>query len=185
MQTALERADRLLAVCTEAYFSSTFGAAELRAAFAGSAAAQGRIVPVLVEPVALPPLYASLINLDLTGLDEAAAAARLQNRLAGGRPARAPPFPRGGSAPADKPGVAGPGGRAAGGRVRRRSREWDQRPRTSGGSPGRCRWCGRFRPRIHGSPVETACSPSCGGDCGPASRHWWCRRCTGWVGWGR
>src|SRR3712207_8686824 len=49
MSSALERADRLLAVCTEAYFSSAFGGAELRAAFAGSAAAADRIVPVLVE----------------------------------------------------------------------------------------------------------------------------------------
>ena len=56
MQRALERADRMLAVCTEAYFSDTFGGAELRAAFAGRAGAEGRIVPVLVEPVHLPPL---------------------------------------------------------------------------------------------------------------------------------
>src|SRR4051795_2640806 len=112
METALKRADRLLAVCTEAYFSSTFGGAELRAAFAGPAAAGGRIgriVPVLVEPVTLPPLYAPLIPLDLTGLDETAAAARLRARLAGGRPTGPPPFPRPGPAPVsgDKPGFAG------------------------------------------------------------------------------
>ncbi len=107
MQTGLERAARLLAVCTEAYFASGFGAAELRAAFARSAAAQGRIVPVLVEPVTLPPLYASLIHLDLTGLDEAAAAARLRTRLAGGRPTNAPPFPHPSPAPTEKPGFAG------------------------------------------------------------------------------
>src|SRR5919107_3244706 len=91
MQQALERADRLLAVCTEAYFSSVFGGAELRAVFAQQAA--GRIVPVLVEPVTLPSLCASLIHVDLTGLDEAAAAARLRTRLAGGRPTGPPPFP--------------------------------------------------------------------------------------------
>src|SRR4051812_32537487 len=112
METALKRADRLLAVCTEAYFSSTFGGAELRAAFAGPAAAGGRIgriVPVLVEPITLPPLSASLIPLDLTGLDETAAAARLRARLAGGRPTGPPPFPRPGPAPVsgDKPGFAG------------------------------------------------------------------------------
>jgi hypothetical protein len=71
MAAALQRADRLLAVCTEAYFASAFGGAELRAAFAQQAV--GRIVPVLVEPVTLPPLYAPLIHLDLTGLDEAVA----------------------------------------------------------------------------------------------------------------
>jgi hypothetical protein len=109
MSAALESADRLLAVCTEAYFASAFGGAELRAAFAQSAAAQRRIVPVLVEPVTLPPLYAPLIYLDLTGLDEAAAAARLRDRLTGVRPAGPPPFPRPGPAPvsADKPGFAG------------------------------------------------------------------------------
>jgi TIR domain len=99
MQQALERADRLLAVCTEAYFASAFGGAELRAAFAGPAVAQGRIVPVLVEQITLPPLYATLIQIDLTGLDEAAAAARLRDRLTGGRPTGPPPFPRPGSAP--------------------------------------------------------------------------------------
>src|SRR3712207_6770805 len=74
MQSALERADRVLAVCTEAYFTSAYGGAELRAAFAGQAAM--RIVPVLVEPVTLPTLYAPLIPLDLTGLDATAAATR-------------------------------------------------------------------------------------------------------------
>jgi hypothetical protein len=64
MAAALQRADRLLAVCTEAYFASAFGDAELRAAFAGSAAVEGRIVPVLVEPVPLPRLYGPLIPVD-------------------------------------------------------------------------------------------------------------------------
>src|SRR4051812_44671759 len=103
MSAALERAGRLLAVCTEAYFASAFGGAELRAAFAGSAAAGGRIVPVLVEPVSLPPL----IPLDLTGLDEPAAVARLRAWLTGGQPTSEPPFPRAGPAPTDKPGFAG------------------------------------------------------------------------------
>ncbi|HLK95736.1 MAG TPA: FxSxx-COOH system tetratricopeptide repeat protein, partial [Nocardioidaceae bacterium] len=111
MQSALESADRLLAVCSEAYFASAFGGAELRAAFAGSAADEGRIVPVLVEPVTLPALYASLIRLDLTDLDEAAAAARLRARLTRARPTGPPPFPRGEPArrnrPGDRPGFAG------------------------------------------------------------------------------
>src|SRR4051794_10055337 len=107
MAAALERADRLLAVCTEAYFTSAFGGAELRAAFAVSAAAGGRIVPVLVEPVTLPPLYAPLISLDLTGLDEAAAAARLRARLAGFRPTGQPPFPHRDAESSDRPRFAG------------------------------------------------------------------------------
>jgi hypothetical protein len=59
MSAALERADRLLAVCTEAYFTSAFGGAQLRAAFVGQAKAEGRIVPVLVEPVSLPAVRAA------------------------------------------------------------------------------------------------------------------------------
>src|ERR687889_572847 len=103
MAAALESAYRLLAVCSEAYFASAFGGAELRAAFVRQAKAEGRIVPVLIEPVILPPLYAPLIRLDLTGLDEAAAAARLRARLAGGRPTDAPAFPRAGPASAGRP----------------------------------------------------------------------------------
>ncbi|SDZ02097.1 NB-ARC domain-containing protein [Geodermatophilus africanus] len=107
MEAALERADRLLAVCTEAYFSSAFGGAELRAAFAQSTAMQGRIVPVIVEPVTLPPLYAPLIRLDLTGLDEAAATARLLDRLTPGRPTAPPPFPQRPATSGGRPGFAG------------------------------------------------------------------------------
>src|SRR3954470_16391330 len=107
MAAALESANRLLAVCTEAYFASAFGGAELRAAFAGQSAAEGRIVPVLIEPVALPPLYAPLIALDLTGLDEATAAARLRARLGGGRRTSAPPFPHRAPASGGRPGFAG------------------------------------------------------------------------------
>src|SRR4051794_41366076 len=46
MSAALESADRLLAGCSPAYFTSAFGGAELRATFARSAAAPGPIVPV-------------------------------------------------------------------------------------------------------------------------------------------
>jgi hypothetical protein len=81
-------------VCTAAYFSSEFAGVELRAAFAQQSA--GRVVPVLVEPVTLPALYAPLIHLDLTGLDEATAATRLRNRLAGGRPTSGAAVPQNG-----------------------------------------------------------------------------------------
>jgi hypothetical protein len=104
-QAALERADRLLAVCTEAYFASVFGGAELRAAFA-SAGGEGRIVPVLVEPVHPAPLYAPLIHLDLTGLDEAAR----RPGCGPGWPGAARPAHRrspAGPTPADRPGFAG------------------------------------------------------------------------------
>src|SRR3712207_4235601 len=107
MQAALERADRRLAGWPDAYFASVFAGAELRAAFAAHRmAAEGRIVPVLVEPVTVPALYAPLIHLDLTGLDEAAAATHLRARLAGLRPTGPPPFPRR-LPPVDRPGFAG------------------------------------------------------------------------------
>jgi hypothetical protein len=114
MEAALERADRLLAVCTEAYFTSAFGGAEFRAAFARNTKAAvnadteitHRIVPVLVEPVTLPSLYATIIVLDLTGLDEATAAARLRSGLTGGRPNSKPPFPLPNLVSVDKPGFA-------------------------------------------------------------------------------
>ena len=115
MEAALERADQLLAVCTEAYFASAFGRAEFRAAYARNTKPSldaetkitHRIVPVLVESVTLPPLYATMIVLDLTGLDEAAAAARLRARLTGGRPNSPPPFPLRNLVSVDKPGFAG------------------------------------------------------------------------------
>jgi hypothetical protein len=48
-----------------------------------------------------------MIVLDLIGLDDAAAAARLRARLTGGRPTGPPPFPSRSSVSADKPGFAG------------------------------------------------------------------------------
>src|SRR5512135_430529 len=103
MERALARAEGVLAVWSEAYFGSTFAGAELRAAFARQAEVAGRIVPVLVEPATVPDLYASLIYVDLVGLDERAAAERLRTRLAGQRPAAPPRFP----APRSAPGLAG------------------------------------------------------------------------------
>src|SRR4051795_6536675 len=156
MAVALEQADRLLAVCSEAYFASAFGSAELRAAFAHQTAAEGWIVPVLVEPVRLPALFAPLIPLDLTGLEEDAAVARLRDRLAGGAqpPRRRPPSGRG----------RGVGARGS-----------------SAGHPP----SGRFRRAIRTSPAATACLPSCAAGCAPERTRWWCRRSTDWAGWAR
>src|SRR5512142_213698 len=103
MQDALRRAERLLVVWSEAYFRSPFGGAELRAALVRQAEVAGRIVPVLVEAATVPELYASLIYVDLVGLDEAAAAERLRTRLAGQRAVAPPRFP----APRSAPGLAG------------------------------------------------------------------------------
>src|SRR5512144_2316932 len=93
MDGVLCRADRVLAVWSDACFRSPFAAAELRAAFVRHARDEGRIVPVLVEPATVPELYASLVYVDLVGLDEHTAADRLRARLSGGRPGTAPRFP--------------------------------------------------------------------------------------------
>jgi hypothetical protein len=110
MQVALSRAERVLAVWSLAYFRSVFGAAELRAGFVRQAHVEGRVVPVLVEPARVPELYASLIYVDLVGLDEADAVARLRARLTAGRPRTAPGFPARGPAPppsGERPAFAG------------------------------------------------------------------------------
>src|SRR3712207_9379352 len=93
MSAALERADRVLAVCTEAYFASAFGGAELRAAFAQQTAAAGRIGPGLIAPVTLPPPCAPLHRLEPPGRDEDPAAARPRARRGGLRPTGPAPSP--------------------------------------------------------------------------------------------
>ncbi|HEY6797194.1 MAG TPA: FxSxx-COOH system tetratricopeptide repeat protein, partial [Kineosporiaceae bacterium] len=107
MQAALSTSGRLLAVWSAAYFQSVFGTAELRAAFVQQAREAGRVVPVMVERVAVPELFASLIYVDLVGLDEVAAAAWLRARLAGGRPKVAPRFPAAVAPSGDRPAFAG------------------------------------------------------------------------------
>jgi hypothetical protein len=111
MEEALQGADRVAAVWTPTYFLRPFARAEWHAAFAAQARqvdgeGRPRVVPVLVETTDVPELYGSLIYLDLVGLDEAAAARRLRERLTGGGPpAQAPPFP--GQAAAGSARVAG------------------------------------------------------------------------------
>jgi tetratricopeptide (TPR) repeat protein len=74
MRAALERADRVLAVYTDAYFAGRYAQAEHTAAYAKG---PGRIIPVIVEPCTVPDLYGSLILIDLGGADELEAAQRL------------------------------------------------------------------------------------------------------------
>jgi len=90
MRQALERADRMLAVYTPAYFAAPYAERELHAALRRH---RGRIVPVLVEPCEVPELFRPLLHIDLVGLEEPAAAGRLRDRLAGGRPTTKPPLP--------------------------------------------------------------------------------------------
>jgi tetratricopeptide (TPR) repeat protein len=84
MNGALERADRVLALWSPRYFDpSSFAGEELSAAFYANHDLRGRLVPVVIEKVAVGPLYRPLIFIDLSGLDEAAAGRELIARLRG------------------------------------------------------------------------------------------------------
>jgi TIR domain len=92
MQQATLKADRTIAVLSPAYLGSAFGEAEWRVAFASDPTGeQGRLLPVRVAEVTPPGLLRSRVYLDLVGLDEPTATARL---LAGVRPDRAKPAGR-------------------------------------------------------------------------------------------
>ncbi len=78
MQAALERADRVLAVYSAAYFTHAYAQAEHASAFASTVTDRpGRIVPVRIDECDVPELYASLTRIELAGLGEADAARRL------------------------------------------------------------------------------------------------------------
>ena len=96
MQQAVSGAQRTVAVLSPAYFGSRFGEAEWRAAFAKDPTGElGLLVPVRVRDFQPPGLLASRVYVDLVGLEEEAAAARLRAGIQQGR-ARPPgrrPFP--------------------------------------------------------------------------------------------
>jgi len=94
MQQALHKADRMIAVWSDAYFASPFASAEFRAAFIHQAQTGRHILPVLVEQASVPELYAPLIYLDLVGLDEATAFTRLKAALTEGKAPTLPRYPR-------------------------------------------------------------------------------------------
>jgi tetratricopeptide (TPR) repeat protein len=96
MQQATSSAQRTVAVLSPAYFGSKFGEAEWRAAFAKDPTGElGLLVPVRVQDFQPPGLLASRVYIDLVGLDEATAAARLRSGLGQGRtrPSGRRPFP--------------------------------------------------------------------------------------------
>lgn len=96
MQQAVAKADRTLAVLSQAYYDSGFGAAEWQAAFAQDPTGEhGLLLPVRVEECRPPGLLRPIVYVDLVGLDEATARERL---LAGldrtrAKPSTAPAFP--------------------------------------------------------------------------------------------
>jgi len=100
MQQALQRADHVVAIYSDAYFSHPYAQAEHRAAFTASVSGRaGSILPVRVDECGIPPLYANLVCIDLAGLDEASATRHLLDgvRRATGSPTQVgrPAFPAG------------------------------------------------------------------------------------------
>jgi hypothetical protein len=89
MHQATQQATRTIAVLSPAYLGSAFGEAEWRVAFAADPTGElGLLLPVRVAEVTPPGLLRSRTYLDLVGLDEPTALARL---LAGVRSDRARP----------------------------------------------------------------------------------------------
>lgn len=91
MRSALNRADRVLAIYSAAYFDRPFAQMEHTAAFAA-----GRVIPVRIEDFAVDALYDTTIRIDLFGLAEDEARRKLLDGLGQTRrrPSNAIPFPR-------------------------------------------------------------------------------------------
>jgi tetratricopeptide (TPR) repeat protein len=85
MSQALEQGERVLAVLSPAYFGSVYATDEWTAALVRDQAGRDRLLPVRIAPCDLPPLIANRIYIDLVGLDEPSAAARLLAGIDQGR----------------------------------------------------------------------------------------------------
>ncbi|HJU01879.1 MAG TPA: FxSxx-COOH system tetratricopeptide repeat protein [Actinomycetes bacterium] len=96
MQRATSTAHRTIAVLSLAYLQSVYSEAEWRVAFANDPAGdRGLLVPVRVENLRPPGLLQTRVYVDLVGLNESEAAARLLEAVSRdrGKPKRAPRFP--------------------------------------------------------------------------------------------
>ena len=96
MQTALQRSPRIMAVLSADYLNSAYASAEWFAAFARDPRGERRLLmPVRVDPCAVEGLLGQIVWIDLVGLGEAEAAARLLDGVREGRrkPQSAPVFP--------------------------------------------------------------------------------------------
>jgi tetratricopeptide (TPR) repeat protein len=95
MNQALAQAERVLAVLSPAYFGSAYATDEWTAALVRDQASRDRLLPVRIAPCDLPPLISNRVYVDLVGLDEPTAAARLLAGIDQGRakPAGPRPFP--------------------------------------------------------------------------------------------
>jgi TIR domain len=95
MQDGSSRAERTVAVLTEAYLHSVFGAAEWQAAWSHDpVGVQRKLLTVRVENCRRPGLLASVVGVDIFGLDEVTSKAQLRTAVAAAISGRAkPPIP--------------------------------------------------------------------------------------------
>ncbi len=97
MSRALQAAERVVAIWSEAYFASSYAESEWRAAFASDPSGRlQKLLPVRVESCELPALLAGRVYVDLVGVDADTARHRLRAALRQrrGKPSFPPPFPR-------------------------------------------------------------------------------------------
>jgi tetratricopeptide (TPR) repeat protein len=130
MRDALEGADRTVAVLSAAYLASLYGTDEWTGAFLHDPHGRSRLLPVKVEACQLPRLLATLVYIDLVGVDRATAKRRLLDgvRQGRGRPEGEPDFP---------------GGRGARGQAAAEPRFPGQRPELSNLPPRTPNFTGR------------------------------------------
>jgi hypothetical protein len=112
-EAALERADRVLALCSAAYFGGGFTEQDWTAVIAGRHGKSGRLVPLWIEDLEgkqLPTLLRAVQPVKLFGVPEAEASRRLLSSLAGELgPNGTPPFPgRDVAGEPERDGSAGP-----------------------------------------------------------------------------
>jgi TIR domain/Tetratricopeptide repeat/NB-ARC domain len=100
-EDALQRADRVLAICSAAYFGEGFSTQEWTAVIADRHRKAGRLIPIWIEDVEgkeLPSLLRVVQPIKLFDISDADARKQLLSGLASDRrPSNSPPFP--GSAP--------------------------------------------------------------------------------------
>ena len=95
MRSALEEADRTLALISAAYLASPYCTDEWTGAFLHDADGRNRLLQVRIEECDPPPLLRSQVYVDLVGLSREEAQERLLAGVRRGRrrPASEPPFP--------------------------------------------------------------------------------------------
>jgi tetratricopeptide (TPR) repeat protein len=91
MNEALARAEHVMLLLSPQSLGRKYVEAEWSAAFASHGS---RLLPVVVEPVEVPPLLAPIVRVDVTGSDRDEALRELREALEGvGRPGEEPAFP--------------------------------------------------------------------------------------------